>query len=328
MDVRSRCIVGWWLSEAESALSTLFALSAAVQAADHIPAMIHVDNGSGYAAQLHTDEAHGLLARLGISAMFAKPYNAKAKPVERFFLTFERSFGTRWPSFCGHGHDPETLNHLLLAHRRGEALLPTREQYLDGMVRWLAEYHAEEHPEVRGRSRSEVWAQSFARHAPQGEALFWPREERVVNRRSVWIDNRRYRHPALAAWNKTKLRSGLVLVEYDIHHDAKVRVLSPEGQWICDAELAERRGYVTESRIEDARAKRERAALKRLELHAQEIRDRAASVIDASEQLRQIEDATGEVSALEAELAGTPRLGHDGHNGAGDDAPEIDIWSD
>jgi hypothetical protein len=184
-------------------------------------------------------------------------------------------------------------------------------------------YHDEEHPEVRGQSRAQVWAASFQRHAPQGEALFYPREERIVQRRSVWIDSRRYSAPELAAWNKTDLRDGRVLVEIDIHHDAKVRVLSPDGRWICDADLVQRRGYVTESRIEDARAKREREALRRLELHAQEIRDRAASVIDAGEQVRALEAATGEVSALEAEVE-AHRLGRD----AREDAPEIDIWGD
>ena len=326
MDVRSRCVVGWWLSEAESTLSTLFALSSAVQAADHIPAMVHVDNGSGYAAQVHTDEATGLLTRLGITPMFALPYNAKAKPVERFFKTMEDSFGTRWPSYCGYRHDPEALDGVLKLYKKGQRdLLPSAEQWKEGFVRWLAGYHNEEHPEVRGRSHNEVWAESCERHAPKGEALFWPREERVVSRRSVWIDNRRYTDPALAAWNKTELRPGKVLVEYDIHDDAKVRVLAPDGRWICDAELVQRRGYVTSSRIEDARAKREREALKRLELHAKEVRDRAASLVDAGEQLRQIEDATGEVSALDAELEGTPQLGHDGTE---DDAPVIDIWSE
>ena len=242
MDVRSRCIVGWWLSEAESGLSTLFALSAAVSNANHIPAIIHVDNGSGYAAQIHTDEATGLLTRLGISPMFARPYNAKAKPIERFFLFFEDSFGTRWPSYCGYRHDPERLKQVLDAAKRGEADLPTREQYLAGLVEWLRVYHDEEHPEVRGQSRAQVWAASFQRHAPQGEALFYPREERFVQRRSVWIDSRRYSAPELAAWNKTDLRDGRVLVEIDIHHDAKVRVLSPDGRWICDAELVQRRG--------------------------------------------------------------------------------------
>lgn len=328
LDVRSRCVAGWWISESESGLSTLFALSAAVQARGHIPAMIHVDNGSGYAAQIHTDEATGLFARLGISVMNALPYNARAKPVERYFRTMEESFGRRWPSYCGYSMDEEAKHALLKRYKAGDwEALPTLDQYLDGLRAWIAGYEAEEHPECPGKTRRQVWDETFEAHPPEGgAALWWPRVERIVNRRSIALDGREYRHPALAAFNKTDLRDGKVLVEYDIHDDAMVRVLTPDGRWICDAELVRRRDYVSASRIEDARAERTRAQTKRLELQLQEVRDRAALTVDAADRLRAIDHDTGEVSALTHELA-QGRIGHDAAP-AGTDEPELDIWGD
>jgi putative transposase len=274
---------------------------------------------------LVADETTGLLSRLGITPMFALPYNARAKPVERFFLTMEDQFGTRWPSYCGRKHDPETLKALLARYERGERdLLPTAEQWKEAFVLWLEGYHGEAHPEVKGRTRAQVWEESFVRCPPMGgEALFWPREERIVNRRTIRLHGREYKHVDLAAWNKTELRDGRVLVEFNVHDDATVRVLAPDGRWICDAALVNRKPYVTASYLEDIRARREHEQLKRLEKHTQEVRDRAASIIDPGEQLRRIEEATGEVSALEAELA----LGRIGFEPA-DDAPEIDIWGD
>lgn len=325
MDVRSRCIVGWWLSEAESAYSTLWALSAAVRQHDHVPAMVHIDNGSGYQAQLWTEEATGLLGRLGISPMNALPYNARAKPVERFFLTLEMSYGKRWDSYCGKDQDPEHLANVLAAHKRGERMLPTADQWIEGFQRWLVGYHSEQHPEVPGRTRAQVWAETFEASPPAPTAsLFWPRVERIVDRQEIRLDGRLYKHPALAAWNKTDLRSGQVWVEYDIHDDRRVRVLAPDGRWICDAELKRRRDYVTPDRIEAAREKRRQAQERRLELHLLEVRDRAALTVDAAQALDAIEDQTGEITLLEAELS----RGEIGHDTPAPDEPELDIWSD
>lgn len=325
LDVRSRCVAGWWISEAESGLTTLFALSHAVMSRAHVPAMIHVDNGSGYAAQLHTDEATGFFARLGISPMWALPYNARAKPVERFFRSFEESFGRRWPSYCGYSMDEEAKHDLLQQYKKDLSALPSLDQYKDGLVAWIAGYHREEHPEVRGQSRAQVWAESFVASAPESDAtLWWPRVERIVDRRTVRLDGREYRHPALAAWNKTDLRPGTVWVEYDVHDDRTVRVLTPEGRWICDAELVQRRGYVTASRIEDARALRERQQVARLEARVQEVKDRAALTVDAAQSLLAIEDMTGEVSLLAEEMA----RGEIGVSAPLGDDMTLDIWGD
>lgn len=324
LDWRSRCVAGWWISENESGLTTLFSLSHAIKEHDHVPAMIHVDNGSGFKAQMHTDEAKGLFARLGITPMFALPYNARSKIVERFFGTLERSFGKRWPSYCGEDMDEEARAALLKRFEQDPSAMPTLEQYKEELRAWLVGYHHEEHPEVKGRSRAEVWADSFVRTPlGPGAGLWWPREERVVNRQTVNLRGREYKHVDLAPYNKTALRDGKVWVEYDVTDDRSVRVLTKEGRWICDAKLVERRAALKSSVLEDVRAKREREALKRLEVHAQEIRDRAALVTDAGQSLRAIEDDTGEVSRLAEELA----RGAIGHNQRPADEPELDIWS-
>lgn len=85
-DVASRCIVGWEISEAESAVSTLTALTRSIGIHQHIPSMLYVDNGSGYKAKMMTDECCGVYAQFDIEVIFAIPGNARAKWIERFFL--------------------------------------------------------------------------------------------------------------------------------------------------------------------------------------------------------------------------------------------------
>ena len=290
-----------------------------------MPAMIHVDNGSGFKAQMHTDEATGFFARLGITPMFALPYNARAKVVERFFKTLEESFGRRWWSYCGYSMDPEAKDALLKKFEKDPSALPTLEQYKEGLRSWLVGYHQGEHPEVKGKSRGEVWAESFVRTPlGPGEGLWWPREERVVNRQAVSLKGREYKHTALAPYNKTALRDGKVWVEYDVNDDRSVRVLTPDGRWICDALLVHRRAALKTSVLEDVRANREKGALKRLEVHVQEVKDRAAVMVDAAQSLLAIEDQTGEVSLLADELA----RGEIGVSKTSPDELDLDIWGD
>jgi hypothetical protein len=138
----------------------------------------------------------------------------------------------------------------------------------------------------------------------------------------VMLDGRTYKHPALDAYTKTDLRDGRVWVEYDVHDDRSVRVLQLDGRWICDASLVVRRPALSPSRVEDGAVKREAAALKRLEAHAQEIRDRAALTVDAAQSLDAIEAQTGEVSLLALELA----RGEIGALAPRPEALELDIW--
>jgi putative transposase len=60
------------------------------------PKVAYLDNGKAFKAKVFTDKNvdfeeagfYGMFARLGIEAMFAWPYNAQSKVVERFFGTF------------------------------------------------------------------------------------------------------------------------------------------------------------------------------------------------------------------------------------------------
>jgi putative transposase len=72
-----------------------------------IPRIVYQDNGKAFKAKYfnNTDFREcgftGLYGRLGIKAVFAKPYNAKAKVIERFFLEFQESFEKLVPTYSG-----------------------------------------------------------------------------------------------------------------------------------------------------------------------------------------------------------------------------------
>lgn len=73
-----------------------------------IPKVVYQDNGRAFRAKYFTDDKgftelgfQGLYSKLGVETVFARPYNAKAKVIERFFKEFQESFEKLWPSYIG-----------------------------------------------------------------------------------------------------------------------------------------------------------------------------------------------------------------------------------
>lgn len=72
-----------------------------------IPKIVYQDNGKAFRAKYFQncdfEEAgfNGVYENLGIKSVFAKPYNARAKVIERFFLEFQEEFEKLMPSYTG-----------------------------------------------------------------------------------------------------------------------------------------------------------------------------------------------------------------------------------
>ena len=304
LDVASRYVVGWFLSDAESAHSTLFALSHAVLTHNHIPTMLHIDNGSGYKNKMMSDESTGFYDRLGIEVMHSIAYNAKGKGhVERFFGTMERDFNKWYPSYCGADMADEAIQLLLKKHKKGELELPTQEQWMADFNEWLVQYHNKAHDGLNGKTPAELWSKLEAfplENNMQSLALFRPQKIRTVRRESIRLDNREYMAPELVQYNNKKLTA-----EYDLHNDAFIRVLDDKGRWICDAKLVKKADYVPASRLKEAEQKKLASSIKRLEVHIQEKHDRAGSAITHDQTIDDIESMTEQDSMLLERITGT-----------------------
>ena len=107
-DWKSRYPAGWQLLPSENQWGILAAFRNAVQTLGRYPDSVYLDNGRAFKSKLFTkevdldfEEMTGLYARVGTAAMFAKPYNGRAKVVERFFKTFQSQFEFIMPSYCG-----------------------------------------------------------------------------------------------------------------------------------------------------------------------------------------------------------------------------------
>ena len=107
-DMYSDLPLGWDISLTEDTETITIAFYRAILRLGKIPKIVYLDNGRAFRSQylngmegdLEESGVVGLFERLGCRVTFAKPYNAKAKTVERFFRTFSE-LEMKLPTYCG-----------------------------------------------------------------------------------------------------------------------------------------------------------------------------------------------------------------------------------
>lgn len=284
-DVRSRKIVGWDLSEAENSLATLRALTGSIIALNHNPAMFYVDNGSGYKANMMTDECCGVYTQLDIEPIFAIPGNARAKWIERFFKHMEEHVGRRFDSFCGRGHDERFKQLVLKEAKQGKRKLPTLEEWIVEFEAFLERYHDSEHPEEKDKTRNQVWDENFVQDKPITLDFDYLTKAKVTVRRGqVVLHKRTYSADFLHQFNGQQLIAG-----YSMKSDKTIKLYELTGEFLLMARLKTKVSAIPESRIEQRLQERTTNRIKRLAKHQREIEAQAAESrivdVEAVEQL-------------------------------------------
>lgn len=293
IDIGSRFIVGWFVTESESALSTMFSLSHALTSWDHVPAMLHIDNGAGFKSKMVNDESVGFYARLNIEPMFSIPGNAKGKgQVERWFRTMRDQFDKRWDTYCGHDMSADALKKVLSDVNKGKRELPSQKEYIDELTIFINDYNNTVHSALDGKTPAELW--TTLERTPlemPAAAICLPQKEVSVRRQAIRFDKRDYMAPELIQYNGERL-----IVEYSVHDDERVRVLLKDGRWVCDATLVKKADYLPASRIDEAQVKRLNGQQKRLQKKMDENEKRLHNNITHDQVLTKIDNFSHEIS--------------------------------
>jgi putative transposase len=285
--VKSRFIPGWYLSEAESTHSSMLALSHAMLGHDHVPAWMHVDNGSGFKAKAMSDEAVGFYARFSIQPMFSIPGNSKGRGhIERLFRTIRDKHDKLFMGgmfYCGDDMAPEINRRLHDQLKQGKRALPTLAQYRDSLARFLERYCNTKHS-AHGRTPADVWdeLERVPLEVP-ADATVRERTTRTIRRAAIELHKRVYSHTDLALYNDRVLP-----VEYSIHDDAHVYVYDEQDRLVCVAELVTKADYLPASRLEEQRQRRKEGQLKRLQKKVAEVEAQHGNAITHDQQMEQI----------------------------------------
>lgn len=291
VDIHTRRCVGWSVGLAESRLTVLEALSNACKTA--IPNIWYVDWGKGFENIMMTDEATGVLGRLGITMSHSLAYNSQAKGTsERSHNIFTKA-AKFLPTYVGKDMDDEARKKMFKWSRQEIKLqgkivnAPVMlwdefKAYVEAVIdaynnkphRSLLKFTDPETGKMRFMTPNEMWALGVAKHGepikvePQEESwLFRPQEMRKVSRGQVSVLNNTYFSGALE-----ELHGDYVRVAYDVTDAQWVWVYDDVGRLICKAEWnGNATSYMPQSFIEQAADKRTDQRLKRLELQRENI---------------------------------------------------------
>jgi len=146
------------------------------------PENVLIDNGKDYRAKIFKGGEHrikalaedevvkikGIYENMNIKAHFAIPYNAKSKPVERWFKTLERQFGKIFKGYRG-SHTKERPEKLVDEIKRGELFSLDTMQKL--MKRYVEEYNSEKRKVLGGKSANEVFSEARLEKVDERELL-------------------------------------------------------------------------------------------------------------------------------------------------------------
>lgn len=279
-DVGSRCIVGWELGFAENAVDTLTAISRSMRDLNHVPAMFYLDNGSGYKNKLMNDETTGFYAQFEIDVIFAIPGNARAKWIERFFLHMEDRVGKRFSTYCGRHHDDRHKRLVLKEAQQGKRELPTVDEWIAEFKAFLNDYHNSEHPEIKGKTRQQVWDEGLERVPPlESDFVVLPRELVNIRRGRFRLHKRDYSGDFLHQFNGQQL-----IAAYDMQDDTYTKLYKLNGEFLMFANLKTKSHAIPTSRVEEAVGKRLAGRENRLQKKIQEVRAQEATgrIIDVA----------------------------------------------
>lgn len=285
LDIGTRRAVGWSIGLNESGLVVVDALRHAVENGG-IPAILYVDNGTGYVNQMMKADAIGFMDRLGITMLHSLPYNSQARGViERFHQTLIKA-AKEIPGFIGKDMDREAKHNVFKLSRKalktkpGEIVTMPLMGWTDFVAfiqKTMDAYNNRPHSglpkmadpvtgKMRHQSPNEAWAiaesKGFAPHMisqQENISLFRPQVSRTIRRCEVELFGMHYFSDDLQEFN------GEVLpISYDIHDPQMVWVYATDGRLICRAELdANKTPYQPKAVVEQAQDKRTKGREKR-----------------------------------------------------------------
>ena len=241
LDWKSTALVGYEIMLEENTQSIASALRNAIINLQNIPKIVYQDNGRAFKAKyfINTDFKEtgfeGIYAKLGIQTVFAKPYNARAKVIERFFKEFQESFEKLLPTYSGSSieNKPAHFKRNEKFHKQyfKPNYYPTIDEVKMLVDKWLEFKNAQPCPNDKNHTIAEVFE----------------------NRMKIKIDTVRLDDLMMTADIKTIYQNGIrflgtfyysdklyglktqVMIRYSLFDLSEIKVYTVKNQFLCTA---------------------------------------------------------------------------------------------
>ena len=242
LDWKSTALVGYEIMLEENTQCIASALRNAIINLDMIPKIVYQDNGRAFRAKYFTDDKgfgelgfYGLYAKLGIETVFARPYNARSKVIERFFKEFQEGFEKLMPSYVGSSiiNKPAYLKRNEKFHSNlHNDYISTIEETIKMIDMWLKFKNSQPCTNAPNMTIAEVLGNRKKQNIDISllDDLMLATEVKTIQRNGVRFLNCDYFDERLYG-----LR-GKVLVKYNLFDLTNVKVFTPKGEYLCTAD--------------------------------------------------------------------------------------------
>ena len=242
LDWKSTALVGYEIMLEENTQCIASALRNAIINLDMIPKVVYQDNGRAFRAKYFTDDRgftelgfHGLYSKLGIETVFARPYNARAKVIERFFKEFQEGFEKLLPSYIGSSisNKPAYMMRNEKLHKSWHIdYIPTIEETIKMIDMWLSFKNSQPCPNAPDKTMTDVLSERKRQNIDINilDDLMLATEVKTIQKNGIRFLNCDYFDERLYGF-KSK-----VLIKYNLFDLTSIKVYTPKGEYLCTAE--------------------------------------------------------------------------------------------
>jgi len=242
LDWKSYDLAGYEIMLEENTQCIASALRNSIIRLGKVPQFTYQDNGKAFRSRFFTSTEsleeigiYGLFGRLGITPVFAHPYNARAKIIERWFKEFSDTFERLMPSFTGTSIEdkPAWLLRNEKFHKTiHKEYIPTIEEAIQLIDIWLEWHRAQPCPHVNGKAVGEVFNEGKGPgvNIHQLDDLMMSVKELPIRRNGIRFLNADYNDETLF-----RLREK-VIIRYNLFDLSYIKVYSKEGECLCTAD--------------------------------------------------------------------------------------------
>ena len=242
LDWKSTALVGYEIMLEENTQNIASALRNAILNLGKIPKFVYLDNGRAFKSKYFMGSPafcemglKGIYEKLGITTVFANPYNARAKVIERFFLEMQESFEKLLPSYIGTNieNKPARLRRNEKFHSAiHKEFIPTIQQTIQMINSWLLYKNSLPCPNDKSKTIQEM-LDSIERqqiNPRELDDLMLAQEVKTITSQGIRFLKSDYYNDALYGLRQK------VIIKYSLFDLSYINVYTITGKFLCKAD--------------------------------------------------------------------------------------------